>query len=245
MKSLPSRQAATQILAPTTAPDAVVSSIIALPGETQEEAEQRVAKAKADKEARAAAEREDKERIEKEKAEKAKKDLEVATQAASVAKDLCAEFASGNKQGDDLAKWCKEQGALLPKPFDLLKTMLDTNEKSEPDITCAWAAPEKWGAALCMLGEDNEKVQMQFMYAAQEFCRGIGFPKPNNVSTIRKLFEGMYQHDICETEGQLAYKEDENPEFEEGKTKVIIQTIAWFNFLEEDDDDDDSNSDSD
>jgi hypothetical protein len=35
------------------------------------------------------------------------------------------------------------------------------------------------------------------------------------------------------------WKEDESPEHEAGKLNAVIQTVDWFNWLEEDDDDDD------
>jgi len=50
----------------------------------------------------------------------------------------------------------------------------------------------------------------------------------------------MYKHDLALDEAFEVWKEDESPQHEEGKGKAIIQTIDWFNWLEEDDDDDES-----
>ena len=54
------------------------------------------------------------------------------------------------------------------------------------------------------------------------------------------MLKGMYKYDIAEGEAQLEYKDDESKEYEEGKQKVIVQGLSWFNWLEEADDDSDS-----
>jgi len=50
------------------------------------------------------------------------------------------------------------------------------------------------------------------------------------------MFRAMYQHDIVDDDGFAEWKEDESEENELGKVKAIIQTVEWFNWLEEDDD---------
>ena len=67
---------------------------------------------------------------------------------AQVEGDILEEFVSGKKQGAELKAWCDEQGALLPSVEKLVFTLLVETEKKNPDPDCAWAEPEKYGAAL-------------------------------------------------------------------------------------------------
>lgn len=53
------------------------------------------------------------------------------------------------------------------------------------------------------------------------------------------MFRSMYKHDLALDDAFEAWKEDESEAHEEGKGKAIIQTMDWFNWLEEDEDEDD------
>lgn len=49
------------------------------------------------------------------------------------------------------------------------------------------------------------------------------------------MFRNMYKYDLVDDEAFEVWKEDESSEHEKGKMTAIIQTIDWFNWLEEDD----------
>ena len=72
---------------------------------------------------------------------------------------------SGQKVGGDLTAWCVEQGGILPSVEKLVFHLLNTI--TEPDPECGWADPEKFGAALLSLVEDNSETQMQILFAIQ------------------------------------------------------------------------------
>lgn len=48
----------------------------------------------------------------------------------------------------------------------------------------------------------------------------------------------MYKYDLSEADAFDVWKEDMSSAHDKGKGKAIIQTMDWFNWLEEDDDDD-------
>ena len=59
------------------------------------------------------------------------------------------------------------------------------------------------------------------------------------------MFRGMYKFDLAESDSYEEWKEDMSPAHDVGKGKAIIQTMDWFNWLEEDDDDDEEDYDDD
>lgn len=247
-KAAPALSSAANILAPT-GPALKVSSVIALPGETQEEAEARVAKSKADEEAKVAAAAAAVKEAADKKAAAEVAEAERLQKVAEKKDEICAEFSSGKKLGKELAKWCKEQGKILPTPEVLLYEMLKETQKKNPDTKCEWAKPEKWGTALVALcnfpGADETNVQMQYCWAVQKYCNGIGFPKLGDEAIVVSILKGLYRYDIALMDAQLEYQEDESEAHEEGKGKVLTQGMAWFRWLqeakeEEDEDDDDT-----
>jgi len=170
----------------------------------------------------------------------AAKAAEEAALAAEKASGLLLEFVSGNKSGEDLAQWCKDKGTLLPSIEDQVYCLLTEIEKKNPSPDCEWAEPAKFGAALLYQVEDNLNAQCQVLWAIQKYCDDLGFPKLGSEYVIQAMFRSMYKHDLALDEAFEVWKEDESPQHEEGKGKAIIQTIDWFNWLEEDDDDDES-----
>lgn len=153
--------------------------------------------------------------------------------------ELLAEFASGNKLGEDLKQWATEKGAALPSVEKLLFYFLEENQKLNPDIDCAWADPSKYGAALLSLVEDNLYNQMQILWAVQKYCDKLGFPKLNDEYVVQSMFRSMYKFDLALDDAFAEWKEDFSDEHEQGKTTAVIQTVNWFNWLEEDDEEDD------
>jgi len=151
---------------------------------------------------------------------------------------LLAEFVSGSKLGDDLKTWLGGQAA-LPKVEDLVLHLLTETQPSSPDVECGWAAPDKYGSAILSLVEDDLLKQMEVLFAIQKYCDKLGFPKLDDEYVVQSMFRCMYKFDLADDETFAMWKEDESPEHETGKLKAVIQTIDWFNWLEEDDEEDD------
>lgn len=63
----------------------------------------------------------------------------------------------------------------------------------------------------------------------------MGFPKINEEYVVQCMFRSMYKYDLAEADAFAEWKEDESDEHETGKMKAVIQTMDWFNWLEEDD----------
>lgn len=161
---------------------------------------------------------------------------EPAAAAPDVNKEeLLDEFSSGNKLGDELKAWVEENRVSLPSIDKLVFHMLTEREKLNPDLECGWAEPSKYGSALLALVGDDLYAQMQVLWGIQLYCDKLGFPKLNEEYVVQAMFRSMYKYDLATDEAFLEWKEDESDEHETGKMKAIIQTVDWFNWLEEDD----------
>eukprot|EP00529_Nitzschia_sp_RCC80_P010504 CAMPEP_0113455816 /NCGR_PEP_ID=MMETSP0014_2-20120614/8567_1 /TAXON_ID=2857 /ORGANISM="Nitzschia sp." /LENGTH=763 /DNA_ID=CAMNT_0000347251 /DNA_START=125 /DNA_END=2416 /DNA_ORIENTATION=+ /assembly_acc=CAM_ASM_000159 len=147
------------------------------------------------------------------------------------------EFVSGKRQGDDLATWLKEQPA-LPSVKSLVFHLLTETEKLNPDVECGWAEPGKYGAALLSLVSDDLLKQMEVLFGIQAYCDKLGMPKLDDEYVVQAMFRAMYKFDLAVDDAFAMWKDDESSEHEAGKLKAVIQTVDWFNWLEEDDDDD-------
>lgn len=66
----------------------------------------------------------------------------------------------------------------------------------------------------------------------------MGFPKINDEYLVQCMFRSMYKYDMTEADAFTEWKEDESEMHETGKMKAVIQTIDWFNWLEEDEEED-------
>merc|ERR1712157_29208 len=176
---------------------------------------------------------------------KAEEQEAVAPQPVSIQNltELRDEFASGKILGEELKKWVeeKQETGLFPSVEELvLKLLTEKEEKGEEvDQECAWAEPSQFGSALTMLVEDNLTAQMEVLWAIQKFCHRINFPKKNNEYVVQAMFRSMYKYDLADDEAFAEWKEDESDANEVGKMKAIIQTVEWFNWLEEDEEEDD------
>ena len=217
------------VLAPVEAP-------ITLPGESEEDAKARLDKKKREEEEKAAAEIKAAEEAVAAR-EKAEKDAaEQAAKAAALESTLLDEFISGNKLGEELKQWCVDQGSVLPSVEKLIFHLLSEKELKNPDPECGWAEQEKYGIALIALIDDGALEQMQVLWALQKYCDTQGFPKINDEYLVQAMFRAMYKHDLVVEDAFLEWKEDESEENARGKMTSIIQTTAWFDWLEEDDD---------
>lgn len=146
---------------------------------------------------------------------------------------VIAEFISGNRLGEDLKAWVSEQVILNVE--NLVFAFLEKHEKLTPDISCAWAEPSNYGAALVSLVEDDLLKQVDVLFAIQKYCNKIGMPKLNDEYVIQSMFRCMYKYDLASDEAFDLWKDDESEEHETGKVNAVIQTVDWFNWLEQDD----------
>jgi hypothetical protein len=154
---------------------------------------------------------------------------------AENAAELMAEFVSGNKLGDDLKAWTEEHRNSLPMLDKIIFELLDKVEKLNPNPECLWAGPDKYGAALLALTEDDIVNQMHVLWGIQFYCDKMGFPKIDEEYLVQSMFRAMYKYDLVEEDAFMEWKEDETEVFEKGKLKAVIQTTEWFAWLEEED----------
>jgi hypothetical protein len=170
--------------------------------------------------------------------EKTEKQPEPAVEAAKVIDDgkLLDEFVSGGKMGEDLKSWC--DGQIFPSVERLVFHLLNETEKVNPNPSCPWAEPGKYGTAIVSLVEDDLLKQVEVLFGIQKYCAKLGFPKLNDEYVIQAMFRSMYKYDLAESDAFSMWKEDESSEHEAGKMTSVIQTVDWFNWLEEDEEED-------
>jgi hypothetical protein len=206
---------------------------LALPGEDEEAARARIEKKNREEEEKRLAEQKAAEEAAAKKAAEEAEAAEKARKAAEMEGLLLDTFVNSGKFGEDLKVWCQEQGAILPSIEKLVFHLLMTTQKDDPNPQCPWAEPDKYGNALSSLVEDNVVGMTEILFAIQRFCNEIGFPKIGSEGLIQAMFRNMYKFDLADDEAFSMWKDDESPEREIGKGKSIIQTMDWFNWLEE------------
>merc|ERR1712157_450634 len=79
---------------------------------------------------------------------------------------------------------------------------------------------------------DSEK-ECQVLWAIQKYCYSMSFPKVDSKPLILSLFETMFHKNVVDYEAYFEWKDDESKEHELGKTKAIIQTMEWFQYLDD------------
>jgi len=213
-----------------------VEAPLALPGEDEVAARARIERRKKDKAEKLVAKK-----IAKEK-ENERKFLEETNikqeiiKAAELEGDLLMTFGSGEILGKELAQWCSDQGPLLPSIDKLILSVLDRKHDSEPDSECKWADPSNFGNAILSLVEGNTSRQVQVLRGVQKYCYMQDFPKINGEYLVQAMFRSIYKFNLADLEAFYKWKDDESEEHSQGKTKTIIQTVGWFNWLEEEED---------
>lgn len=220
-----------------------VEAPLALPGEDEEAARARIEKKRnEEREKELAAQKKAEEEAVQKRAEEAAAN-ENAQKALEAEDDLLQTFVFGGKSGMELKEWCQAQKNILPSVEKLVFHLLINTQKDDPNPLCPWAESNNYGAALTSLVEDDSYAMIEVLFAIQRFCNCIGFPKIKNEGLIQAMFRNMYKYDLADEEAFSDWKDDESPEREEGKGKTLIQTMDWFNWLEEDEDEDDSDED--
>ena len=163
--------------------------------------------------------------------------------SAELIGSFLSEFSSGEKLGEELKEWCVEKKPSQLSIEKLLFHMLKSQEKLNPDPHCGWAEQSKYGAALLYLIAEDINNQMQVLWAIQLYCDTLGFPKLDGESVVQSMFRAMYKYDLADATSFIEWKDDESDDHEKGKMTAIIQTMDWFNWLDEDDDDNDEGDD--
>ena len=212
-----------------------VEAPLTLPGEDEGAAKARIEKKRREEEEKRLAEQKAAEEAAVKQAEEEVEAAQDAKKAAALEGDLLTAFVKSGKSGEDLKAWCKEQGAILPSVEKLVYHLLITTQKEDPKPDCAWAEAANYGAAIASLVEENLVGMKGALFAIQRFCHLIGFPKIGNEGLIQSMFRNVYKFDLADEDAFSEWKDDESPEREAGKGKAIIQTMDWFNWLDEDD----------
>lgn len=226
MKLKPKKEKEAVILPPVSAP-------LTLPGEDEEAAKLRIEKKKKEEAERKAKEEEEARLAAQQKAEAEQKAKEDAKRAKEMESDIIGLFKE--QSGADLKKSLEEKGNLLPPVETLVYSYLKEVEGRNPDVECKWASKEQRGDALLSIVADDVMGQVQILWAIQRYCDWLGFPKLNNEYLIQTMFTNMYKFDLADADAFDVWKEDDSDEHEVGKQKCLVQTIDWFNWLEEDD----------
>ena len=90
--------------------------------------------------------------------------------------------------------------------------------------------------------ESIEKLKSEYGLAEDAYWPlGEGpaeYSKLNDEYVIQAMFRAMYKYDLAADDAFLMWKEDESDDHAGGKLNAVIQTVDWFNWLEEDDEDD-------
>jgi len=141
------------------------------------------------------------------------------------------QFSSGNVLGADLALWCKRRKATLPSVEKLTLSILQKyGMKNMND--CSWAKPSEYGKALHELTKDDITKQVEILWAIQEYCSILGFPKTKSGGEflIDELFKCMYEFCLVSPNAFFAWSND-NTSRPIGKTSAVVQTLEWFQWL--------------
>ena len=157
---------------------------------------------------------------------------------AEKAQETMKEFIRGQRLGEELKAWTEENRTNFPMLDKVIFHLLQEVEKLNPNPECMWAEPDKYGAALLSLCEDDIVNQMHVLWGIQFYCDKMGFPKIDNEYLVQSMFRAMYKYDLAEEDAFMEWKEDETEAFEQGKLKAVIQTTEWFAWLEEEEDED-------
>jgi len=213
-----------------------VEAPLALPGEDEGTARARIERRKKEEAEKLKAEKISKEKEDERKIIEEESNKQKVMKAAELEGDLLKTFRSGEILGTKLAQWCIDQVSVLPSIDKLVLSVLEKIGDSKPDSECKWAEADKFGAAFLSLVEKDTSHQVQILYGIQKYCSNLGFPKVKNEYLIQAMFQSIYKFNLVTFEAFSDWKEDESVDYNEGKMKAIIQTVAWFNWLEEYDD---------
>merc|ERR1711933_497500 len=177
-----------------------------------------------------------KKRNEKKQKEEEEKELERLTLEKAQKEELANLLKTFFETcGEDLVSFINENSTWEPDLETLLFSLLEYYEKEDT----SWVLNEKHGLGLKSLVKvDDSTSQLPLLWAAQRYCNTINFPKNTTVKDnetwhIHTLFRVLFEHELVSYETFFVWKDDETISKDVGKTKAIIQTMDWFNWLEE------------
>ncbi|CAE7653595.1 unnamed protein product, partial [Symbiodinium microadriaticum] len=175
----------------------------------------------------------------------AEKEKEIAE--ANAKRDIAVSVVRGGNKGDALRS---EIGGMERKPLAsaLVAEILSALEDPR---NVKWPSPAEYGSALTLLLTGNEKEQMLSLYEMQKFYDTIGFPKIETKTGPKALWEVMfhllYQHEVIDNSGFMAWWDDEDEERTEapGRSTALIQATTFINWLQEADEDEEGEEEED
>merc|ERR1712157_102786 len=128
---------------------------------------------------------------------------------------------------NELTKFTKENHKTLSK---YIETITYSLFQTHNDIS--WMSFYKAHFQNLIQPNDMDN-QLAVLFAIQKYCHSINFPKNGKENLIHTYFQQMIVDDIVSYDSFFEWKDDESKEHEIGKMKAIIQTMDWFNYLEE------------
>ena len=155
---------------------------------------------------------------------------------------LLKQFSSGKILGNALAKWCKNMKPVLPSVEELVGTLLEAHRKDNLTGDCPWAEANQFGKAIHVMTRDNEKRQVEILWAIQKFCFNLGFPTIASPSgnkgdfLIDNMFKSMYEYCLVSPKAFFMWSND-NTSRTIGKTAAVVQSMEWFQWLSEEEHD--------
>merc|ERR1712232_129732 len=162
-------------------------------------------------------------RIQKEEEEKKRQAEELQKQKED--EELLLKFLS--LKDNELLDFCKDNESTLGNQIETLTNSLFKEHKD-----ASWTSTHK-SALQYLIPPNDMSKQLDVLFAIQKYCHSINFPKENDKNAIHTYFELMLSEDIVSYESFFDWKDDERKAHEKGKMKAIIQTMDWFQFLED------------
>jgi len=163
------------------------------------------------------------ERLKKEEEEKKRQEEELQKQKQE--EELLQQFLS--LRDNALLQFCEENESSLANQIETLTYSLFKEHNN-----ASWTSTHK-SALQQLIPPDSMPKQLDVLFAIQKYCDSINFPKENDKNAIHYYFEIMLAEDIVSPDSFFEWKDDENKDHEQGKTKAVIQTMDWFTFLED------------
>jgi len=195
-------------------------------------------KEKADKAAKKKADEEEARRVKAEKEAAAKEALQRAQNAKINTYNATVEAIKTGLTGDALTKALKESEKEHLSAAGVMKGVLASLQDNY--TATKWCTKELYGDVLLAIQPtatslpEREKVQIDLLYAVQEFCYEKNFPKLDAKSPktlIASLFTFLLNGQIIEAENVIAWADDTNEDDVKGRATAIVQTTTMVQMI--------------
>ena len=104
------------------------------------------------------------------------------------------------------------------------------------DDKCAWLDKQTFGPVLALLLYKSDKDHMAALNAVQEAFDVASFPKSaSGNAIIDAVFTKLFTAEVLPDKAFIKWQQDTDSTVR-GRTKAVIQTTRFFNWLEEDGD---------